>query len=170
MHRIAAKFIPWLLTNDQKRWCINMCLELWEKANEDPTFPPMSGIIMGDKSRIYGYPETKQQSSQWKSPRSPRAIKARQIQRSTESMLVFFFFFHLAWMGLFTVPPNTTVISDIYCEMLEKKCAIEKDRNFGTTTTGSITTTHPPTRSWKPQSLWLRTTWLSFPILPTCQT
>jgi hypothetical protein len=33
-----------------------------------------------------------------------------------------------------------------------------------------ITTTRLPTRSWKPRSLWLTTTWLSFPILPTCQT
>jgi hypothetical protein len=49
------------LKNDQKQWCINMHLELWEKANEDPTF--ISRIIMGDESWIYGYdPETKQQS------------------------------------------------------------------------------------------------------------
>jgi hypothetical protein len=27
-----------------------------------------------------------------------------------------------------------------------------------------ITTTRPPTRPWKPQSLWLTGTWLSFPI------
>jgi hypothetical protein len=33
----------------------------------------------------------------------------------------------------------------------------------------SITTTGPPTRPWKPQSLW-QTTWLSFPFLPTRQT
>jgi hypothetical protein len=53
---------------------INVCLELWEKANEDPTFMSISRIIMVDESRIYGYdPETKQQSSQWKSPQSPRA-------------------------------------------------------------------------------------------------
>jgi hypothetical protein len=33
MPRIATKFVPWLLTNDQKKWRINMCLELGEKAN-----------------------------------------------------------------------------------------------------------------------------------------
>jgi hypothetical protein len=62
------------LTNDQKQQCLNVCLELREKANKDPTF--ISKIITGDKSWIYGYdPETKQQSSQWKSPQSPRAKK-----------------------------------------------------------------------------------------------
>jgi hypothetical protein len=58
MHHIAAKFVLWLLTNDQKQWCKSMCLELWKKANEDPTF--ISRILMGDESWIYGYdPETK---------------------------------------------------------------------------------------------------------------
>jgi hypothetical protein len=33
-----------------------------------------------------------------------------------------------------------------------------------------ITTMCPPTHLWKPQSLWLTTTWLSFSILPTRQT
>jgi hypothetical protein len=38
MCRIAAKFVPCLLTNDPKQRCVNVCLELREKANEDPTF------------------------------------------------------------------------------------------------------------------------------------
>jgi hypothetical protein len=34
---IDVKFVPWLLKNDQKQWCINVYLGLWEKANKDPT-------------------------------------------------------------------------------------------------------------------------------------
>jgi hypothetical protein len=34
MHHIATKFAPRLLTNDQKQQCVNMCLELWDKANK----------------------------------------------------------------------------------------------------------------------------------------
>jgi hypothetical protein len=61
MRRIAAKFVPQLLTNDQKQQRLNVCLELQEKTNKDPTF--ISRIITGDESLIYGYdPETKQQS------------------------------------------------------------------------------------------------------------
>jgi hypothetical protein len=60
MRPIAAMFVPWLLTYDQKQRHVNICLELWEKANEDPTF--ISRIMTGDKSWIYGYDsETKQQ-------------------------------------------------------------------------------------------------------------
>jgi hypothetical protein len=34
MRFIAAKFVPRLMTNDQKQRCINVCLELREEANE----------------------------------------------------------------------------------------------------------------------------------------
>jgi hypothetical protein len=58
MRRIAAKFVPRLLTNDQKQWRVNVCSELRERANEDPAF--ISRIITGDECWIYGYdPETK---------------------------------------------------------------------------------------------------------------
>jgi hypothetical protein len=49
MCRTAAKFVPQFLTNNQKQWRVNVCLELREKVNEDPTF--ISRIITGDKSR-----------------------------------------------------------------------------------------------------------------------
>jgi len=52
----------------------------------------MSRVITGDESWVYGYdPETKQQSSQWKSPGSPVVKKARQSRSATKSMLIMFF-------------------------------------------------------------------------------
>jgi hypothetical protein len=51
----------------------------------------ISRIILGDESWVCGYdPETKQQSSQWKSPQSPRAKMVQQVQSSAKSMLIFF--------------------------------------------------------------------------------
>jgi hypothetical protein len=49
-HCIATQFVPRLLTNDQKQRHVNVCLELQEKANKDPTF--ISRIMMGDESLI----------------------------------------------------------------------------------------------------------------------
>jgi hypothetical protein len=73
---------------------------------------------MGDESWIYGYdPETKQQLSQWKSPQSPRAEKAWQVRSSTKSMLTVFFVVKGIAHCEF-VPPNTTVNSDFYCDVL----------------------------------------------------
>jgi hypothetical protein len=127
MSCIAAKFVPWLLTNDQKQQHVNICLELWKKANEDPTF--ISWIITGDKNWIYGYdPETKQQLSQWKSPEIPRAKKARQVQSSTKSMLIFFSMWReLLTMNLFllTLRSNLT-FTVMFWDAWENMCVHEK--------------------------------------------
>jgi hypothetical protein len=124
---VAAKFVPWLLTNDQKQWRINMCLELWEKANEDPTFTHISRIITADKSWIYGYdPKTKQQSLQRKSPQSPREKKAWQVLSLIKSMLIVFFLDMKVFVHREFVPPNTTADSDFYCDIL--RCLRENMR------------------------------------------
>jgi hypothetical protein len=41
----AAAFVPTLLTSDQKQQLVNMCLELPEKSNKDPTFMSISRIF-----------------------------------------------------------------------------------------------------------------------------
>jgi len=79
MHHVAAKFVPKLLTPKQKEHHVAICQELRQRALDDPPFMPR--VIMGNKSWVYGYdPKTKQQSSQWKSPGSPRPKKVREPQ------------------------------------------------------------------------------------------
>jgi hypothetical protein len=56
---IAAKFVPRLLTDDQKQHQLEVCMELKEQVRNDPDF--LSKVITGDESWIYGHdPETKQ--------------------------------------------------------------------------------------------------------------
>ena len=70
MRRIAAKFISRLLNNDQRDHRVQVCTELQEAVRYDPKF--LSRVITGDESWLYDYnPETKQKSSQWKTPSSP---------------------------------------------------------------------------------------------------
>jgi hypothetical protein len=58
----TAKFVPRILTADQKQQSVNMCQELRQIAPDDAAL--LSRIITGDKRWIYRYdPETKQQSS-----------------------------------------------------------------------------------------------------------
>jgi hypothetical protein len=81
--------VPTLLSNDQKALCISVRRELKKQAREDPSF--ISNILTGDETWMYGYdPETKQQSSQWKSPNSPQPKKARQVRSNVKSMLIVF--------------------------------------------------------------------------------
>jgi histone-lysine N-methyltransferase SETMAR len=127
MRCIDSKFVPWLLTNDWKHWCVNV-FELWENVNQDPTF--ISRIIMGDESWIYSYdPETKQQSSQWKNPQSPRANKVWQVQSLTKSMVI-----GSVWTGLITMTLflltlwSTLTFTLTFWDTWEKMC----DKKTGT--------------------------------------
>jgi hypothetical protein len=91
MHRVAAKFVPRLLTEDQRERCVAVCQELLDRANEDENF--MNCITTGDKTWAYGYDvETKAQSSLWVSKTSPRPKKVRQVRSNVKAMLTCFFY------------------------------------------------------------------------------
>ena len=90
MRHIAAKSVPPLLTQDQKNTRLTLCQELKNQIESDPNF--LSKVITGNESWCYGYdPETKQASSQWKTPTSLREKKARQVRSNVKTMLIVFF-------------------------------------------------------------------------------
>jgi len=45
MHHVAAKFVPRILTADQKQQLVNICIELRQLASDDET---LSRVITGD--------------------------------------------------------------------------------------------------------------------------
>jgi hypothetical protein len=54
MRRNEAKFVPRLLTNDRKQRSVNVCLELRDKANEDPTFISRIALFPKLKMKLMG--------------------------------------------------------------------------------------------------------------------
>ena len=71
MRWASAKFIPKLLSDEQKQHRLQVAQEMNNRSEND--LDVWNRIITGDESWVYGYdPETKAQSSQWKSPGSPR--------------------------------------------------------------------------------------------------
>jgi len=52
MHRVAAKFVPRILTADQKQQRVNGCTEVPQIVFNDETF--LSRVITGDESWVYG--------------------------------------------------------------------------------------------------------------------
>jgi hypothetical protein len=59
MNRVAAKYVPGLLTPEQKEHRIAICRKLRQHALDDPS--SMSRVIIGDENWVYEYdPETKQ--------------------------------------------------------------------------------------------------------------
>jgi len=91
MKRVSTKFIPRLLTEDKKKTnCVNVCYDLREQVGNNPQI--LSKVVTGDETWCYGYdPETKQASSQWKTPNSPKPKKARQVRSNVKIMLISFF-------------------------------------------------------------------------------
>ena len=62
MHRVAAKFVPRLMTSDQQAHRVQVCQDLLDHLENDKEF--LSKIITGDESWVYNYDvETKVQSS-----------------------------------------------------------------------------------------------------------
>ena len=116
MHRVAANFVPRLLTPEQKEHRVAICQELCQRALDDPSF--MSRVITGNESWVYGYDsETKQQSSQWKSPGHSRPKKARQSCSVTKSMLIEFFDIQGIVHHEFA-PKGQTVNAEFNCSVL----------------------------------------------------
>ena len=63
MKRVSAKFVPPLLTEDQKNNRLNVCYDLREQVGNNPQI--LSKVVTRDETWCYGYdPETKQASSQ----------------------------------------------------------------------------------------------------------
>jgi hypothetical protein len=110
--------VPRLLNNDQKALHISVCRELKQQARDNHNF--ISSIITSDKTWVYGYdPETKQHSSQWKSPNSPQLKKARQVRSNVKSMLIIFFDIQGIIHKEF-VSPGQTINGKFYCEVLKR--------------------------------------------------
>jgi len=53
MRCISARYVPRLLSNDQKAHRVSVCRELKQQASDDPNF--ISNIITGNETWVYGY-------------------------------------------------------------------------------------------------------------------
>ena len=124
MRRVSAKFVPKLLTEEQKELWKEICKDMLDCANHDPEF--MKTIITGDETWVYGYdPETKFQSSQWKHPESPRPKKARQVRSNVKVMTCFFDSRGIVHHEY--APEGQTINEEYYLEVLRRlRAAVQK--------------------------------------------
>ena len=85
-----AKFVLWLLLPERKEHLAAVANDLIQTATNEPHF--LRRIITRDELWVYSYdPETKAQSSQWKSPTSPPLKKVWQSHSKIKTMLTVFF-------------------------------------------------------------------------------
>lgn len=116
MRRVCAKFVPRLLTNEQKENRVSISQDMLANADADDNF--LKNIITGDETWVFGYDvETKRQSSQWVGKGSPRPKKARMSRSNIKVMLIVFF----DWKGIVHhefVPRGQTVNKELYQNVL----------------------------------------------------
>ena len=119
MRRVSAKFVPRVLTVEQKQQLWSISLELRDRAASDSSF--LGNVITGDETWVCGYgPETRVQSSQWKSPSSPRAKKKKARQSRSNIKMIVLFYLDGTVRAEF-VPRNITVNSGYYKGLLAFK-------------------------------------------------
>ena len=90
----------------EQRACIKFCFKLGKTATE------------GYEMLKTAFGGTKTQSSQWKSPGSPRQKKARQVRSNIKSMLICFFD-QKGTVHKEFVPPGQTVNAAFYVKSFE---------------------------------------------------
>ena len=118
MRKICAKFVPRVLSENQKERHWHDRREMVELINSDPAV--LNGLETYDKSWIYCYePETKKQRFQWKHAGSPRPKKARQ-SKSTHKILMIRFFDSTGMIYMHWVPTGQTVNKVYYVEVLKE--------------------------------------------------
>ena len=144
MKRVCAKFVPRLLTDDQREQRQTIARDLFERSCEDVQF--LKNTVTGDESWVCGYdPETKQQSSQWKGPTSPRPKKGRQVRSKTKVMWLAFFYSEGIVQHEYATDGQTINKESTWrsCDVCVNQLA-ENDRKNGGMATGSCTTTMRP--------------------------
>ena len=118
MHRVCAKFVPKLLSDDQKTNRVVTCQDLLERYEEDTDM--LKHIITGGESWIYVYdPLDRQQSSEWKSPRSP-TLKRSRLERSAGKVMLISFFDYNGMVHVEYVPIGQKVNGKFYKSVLKR--------------------------------------------------
>jgi len=143
MKHVPEKSVPKVLTVQQKETHLAVDRDLLQCADHDANF--MKTIITSDESWVYGYnPQTKAQSSQWKTSGSPRPKKGDQVWSKVKVMLTVFFY-HEGVIPHEYAPDGQTLTR---CTMskLSVGCMVwcgARDLRCGSEVTGSCTTTMP---------------------------
>ncbi len=136
MWKACSKFVPKVLTAEQKAACVKMCQQLMEKSEHDITL--FGQIITGDESWISEHdPSNKHQTMQWKHSDSPKHKKAHAFKSKEKAVMVVFFNSQGVVM-VNRVPVGKNVNAEYYLKIqrtLQKctcrKCPELRDRRIG---------------------------------------
>lgn len=118
LRKIAAKWVPRVLTEDQMKARKTIATTLNNRYMQEPGF--LEKIVTEDETWVYSFePESKRRSSEWKKPGSPRPKKAKRTWSTKKVMLITFFdskgLIHHEFLE-----NGKTVNSDFYIDVLRR--------------------------------------------------
>lgn len=114
--RVCARWVPRLLTEEQKQRRVEVC-QAWLREYERKGDDFLSVIITEDETWVFQYePESKKDSMVWKCPGSPSPKKAKASKSANKTMFVVFFD-RSGVILCHAVPSGTTVTSEYYCKV-----------------------------------------------------
>lgn len=91
VRKLAARWVPHNLSEEQKRVRVNWCREMLERFNKGDS-RRIFDIVTGDESWIYQYdPETKRQSTVWVFPDDAPPVKVKRGRSVGKKMVASFF-------------------------------------------------------------------------------
>ena len=127
MSRVVARWVPKLLSEDQKKERVRASRDLLKSWHSEKDF--LDRIVTGDESWFHYYePETKSQSSQWKRKYEAPPVKVKCAPSAGKRMATVFWdregILSIDWL-----PEKTTINSDYYVsELQELREAIKRER------------------------------------------
>ncbi len=117
LHHVSPKFVPWILTDEQKRFCKEVC-EQHLQSFQEQGLDFLRRIITGDESSLPTFdPETKIWSTQW-IPRGATRPKKALHSRTRRSTMITVFFDCNGLLHHEFVPVGETIRAEDYCQTL----------------------------------------------------
>lgn len=136
-NKVCARWVPRMLTNENKRERVQSSQALLHRYNQDPENFCSRYVTMDETWAHHFDPETKQQSMQWKHPNSPRDVKFRKIASAGKVMASVF------WdaQGVILVDyleRGRTITGIYYTELLQKLRQAIKEKRRGKLSRGIL--------------------------------
>lgn len=135
--KLSARWIPRLLTNEQKQVRAQMSLDLFHRFDADPT-NFKSRVVTGDETWVYHYdPETKSQSMQWLPKGNRPPVKAR-VAKSAGKVMLSLFWDSKGPLLVDFMPPKSTITGQYYSDLLTKLREAIMEKRRGKVTRGVL--------------------------------
>lgn len=136
MVRVVARWVPKLLSTDQMQERVRICRDHLSNFQKNPEF--LQRIIAVDESWFhYHEPESKAQSSQWKTRDEPPPVKAKVAPSAGKRMAVVFWDNH-GILQIDWLPEGDTITSQYYIGCLERLRSTVKKERRGKLTRGVL--------------------------------